>query len=138
AGGAWNDVQGRVYFYSNAGSGANGGQRLYRYNPANGVFVNVTDVDPFPGFDATACFPTTLEKTVLIPAGGINPGDVVQMQFSIYNNQMPPMTYHFEDILTSSDLSWVADGVDPAGPGGGIATISGQTLSISGIEVPPS
>ncbi|WP_158640515.1 DUF7507 domain-containing protein [Anseongella ginsenosidimutans] len=138
AGGAWNDVQGRVYFYANGGTPAQGGQRLYRYNPANGAFVNVTDVTSFPGFDATACFPTSLEKTVLKPAGGINPGDVVQVQFSIYNNQMLPMTYDFEDILTSSDLSWVADAVVPASPGGGIVTLSGQTLSISDITVPPS
>lgn len=137
AGGAWNDVQGRVYFYANGGTPANGGGRLYRYNPANGVFVNVVAVTPYPGFDATACFPTRLEKKIIMPAGGLKPGDVVEFEFSIYNSQMLPMTYDFEDVLTSTDLTWVNASVNPASPGGGTVTVAGNTLRINGITVAP-
>ncbi|UGU16519.1 DUF11 domain-containing protein [Sinomicrobium kalidii] len=138
AGGAWNDVQGRVYFYSNSANTANGGGRLYRYNPANNAFVNVRAVDPYPTFDATACFPTRLEKQVSIPTEGLVPGDEVEFEFSIYNNQMLPITYDFEDILASSDLSWVSGSVEPASPGGGTVSISGQTLTISGVTAQPT
>ncbi|MDM8176444.1 CshA/CshB family fibrillar adhesin-related protein, partial [Olivibacter sp. 47] len=138
AGGAWNDVLGRVYFFTNSGSPANGAERLYRYNPANGAFVNVVAVTPYPGFDATACFPTRLEKKILMPTEGLKPGDVVEFEFSIYNSQMLPMTYEFEDILTSTDLSWVPNTVNPATPGGGTVSINGNTLRISGITVPPA
>jgi gliding motility-associated-like protein/uncharacterized repeat protein (TIGR01451 family) len=138
AGGAWNDVLGRVYFFANGGAPADGGGRLYRYNPANGVFVNMMAVTPYPGFDATACFPTRLEKKVLMPTEGLKPGDTVEFEFSIYNSQMLPMTYEFEDILTSTDLSWVPNTVNPATPGGGTVSINGNTLRISGITVPPA
>ncbi|MGK9128356.1 hypothetical protein, partial [Olivibacter jilunii] len=138
AGGAWNDVLGRVYFFTNSGSPANGAERLYRYNPANGAFVNVVAVTPYPGFDATACFPTRLEKKILMPTEGLKPGDVVEFEFSIYNSQMLPMTYEFEDILTSTDLSWVPNTVNPATPGGGTVSVNGNTLRISGITVPPA
>ncbi|MGS2762864.1 Ig-like domain-containing protein, partial [Sinomicrobium sp. M5D2P9] len=134
AGGAWNDVQGRIYFYAN-GTTPN---RLYRYNPANNVFVNVSAVDPYPTFDATACFPTRLEKQVIMPAEGLVPGDEVEFEFSIYNSQMLPMTYDFEDVLASPDLTWVEGSVEPAGPGGGTVSFSGQTLTISGVTVQPS
>jgi gliding motility-associated-like protein/uncharacterized repeat protein (TIGR01451 family) len=137
AGGAWNDVQGRVYFYANGGTPAEGGGRLYRYNPANGAFVNVVAVTPYPGFDATACFPTRLEKKVIMPAGGLKPGDVVEFEFSIYNGQMLPMTYDFEDVLTSTDLTWVNASVNPASPGGGTVIVAGNTLRINGITVAP-
>ncbi|MCX2678694.1 gliding motility-associated C-terminal domain-containing protein [Galbibacter sp. EGI 63066] len=138
AGGAWNDVQGRVYFYTNSSNTANGGERLYRYNPANNVFVNVRAVDPYRTFDATACFPTRLEKQISIPAEGLVPGDEVEFEFSIYNNQMLPITYDFEDVLASSDLSWVSGSVEPATPGGGTVSISGQVLTISGVTVQPT
>src|SRR5690606_11776619 len=137
-GGAWNDVQGRVYFYSNGGVPANGGLRLYRYNPANGNFVNLSAANSYPTFDATACFPTTLEKRIIMPSGGLVPGDVVEFEFSIYNSQVLPMTYDFEDILTSVDLSWEAGSITPAAPGGGVVAITGQTLAITGITVPPT
>ncbi|RNL77381.1 DUF11 domain-containing protein, partial [Sinomicrobium pectinilyticum] len=134
AGGAWNDVQGRIYFYAN-GTTPN---RLYRYNPANNAFVNVSAADPYPTFDATACFPTRMEKQVSIPAEGLVPGDEVEFEFSIYNSQMLPMTYDFEDVLASADLSWISGSVEPAAPGGGTVSISGQTLTISGVTVQPS
>ncbi|MGS2737705.1 DUF6923 family protein, partial [Sinomicrobium sp. M5D2P17] len=134
AGGAWNDVQGRIYFYAN-GTAPN---RLYRYNPANNVFVNVSAANPYPTFDATACFPTRMEKQVSIPTEGLVPGDEVEFEFSIYNSQMLPMTYDFEDVLASADLSWIEGSVEPALPGGGTVSISGQTLTISGVTVEPS
>ncbi len=135
SGGAWNDIQGRVYFYANGGSTTN---RLYRYDPATNTLTDLVGVDPYPTFDATACFPTRLEKQVNIPSEGFVPGDVVEFEFSIYNNQVLPMTYDFEDVLASTDLSWVAGSIDPSTPGGGTVNISGQTLNISGITVQPS
>ncbi|MFC3198245.1 DUF6923 family protein, partial [Parapedobacter deserti] len=137
AGGAWNDAQGRVYFYSNGGNSTNGGLRLYRYNPVNGAFENLSAVTAYPTFDATACYPTRMDKRVIMPAGGLTPGDVVEFEFSIYNSQALPATYEFEDVLTSADLSWVDASVSPASPGGGTVTISGNTLRISGITVDP-
>ncbi|MFC7526909.1 CshA/CshB family fibrillar adhesin-related protein [Parapedobacter sp. GCM10030251] len=137
AGGAWNDVQGRVYFFANGGTVEQGGQRLYRYNPANRLLVNLSAVNNYPGLDATACFPTRMDKKVIMPAGGVKPGDVVEYEFSIYNGQSLPVTFDFEDVLTSTDLGWVDASVSPASPGGGTVSISGNTLRISGITVNP-
>src|SRR5690606_6392165 len=95
AGGAWNDIQGRVYFYANGGTP----NRLYRYDPLTNMLTDLAAVAPYGTFDATACFPTTLEKEIIQPPDGFVPGDVVEVEFSIYNGQALPQTYQFEDVL---------------------------------------
>src|SRR5690606_23010331 len=133
AGGAWNDIQGRVYFYANGGTP----NRLYRYDPLTNMLTDLAAVAPYGTFDATACFPTTLEKEIIQPPDGFVPGDVVEVEFSIYNGQALPQTYQFEDVLESPDLSWNPTSVTPASPGGGTVTFSDQTLTITDMVVDP-
>ncbi|WP_188504109.1 DUF7507 domain-containing protein, partial [Parapedobacter pyrenivorans] len=137
AGGAWNDAQGRVYFYVNLGSPTVGSGRLFQYDPSNQLLNDLSAVTTYPTFDATACFPTRLEKRVIMPVDGVGPGDIIDFEFSIYNNQSLPITVDFEDELTSSNLSWVEGSVVFAGSGSGTVSISGNLLQITGITVDP-
>lgn len=133
SGGSWNDAQGMVYIYAN-GDAPN---RLYMLNPQTNELIDLQAVQPYGIFDATACFPTTLDKEIAQPPGGFVPGDVVEVEFSIHNGQALPQTYQFEDVLQSMDLSWIPTSVTPAAPGGGTVSFSGQTLTITNMVVDP-
>ncbi|MDO6519474.1 Ig-like domain-containing protein, partial [Zobellia uliginosa] len=135
AGGAWNDSQGRVYFYFN--STAETENRLFRYDPSINELVDLVGATAYSTFDATACYPTSFEKKVDVPTEGIHAGDIVDIEFTIYNNFPSTQIFDFEDELISPNLSWVANSVTPASPGGGTVNITGQTLNINGISIPP-
>ncbi|TPW73447.1 Ig-like domain-containing protein [Schumannella sp. 10F1B-5-1] len=138
AGGSWSDALGNLYYYQNRDTPGTGTGHIWKFDPSARV---LTDLGAIPqtglgAFDATACLPATLGKSVSPSIATV--GDQLTFTFQLSNPTAQSVSaINFLDTLPTG-LTWVSGGVSPAQPGGGTPAISngGRTLSIPSITVP--
>ncbi|WP_181408323.1 Ig-like domain-containing protein [Schumannella sp. 10F1B-5-1] len=130
AGGSWSDSVGNMYFYQNLAAQ----HHLWKYAPSTATYTDMGAIAAASVFDATACLPPTMSKTVSPSSATV--GDTLTFSFTISNPTNQATNAHaFADTLPSG-LSWVAGSVTGV-PASATASISGRTLSVSGnIPVP--
>ena len=130
AGGAWSTSSGVLYFYNNS-SGL-----LYSVDmlPTIPVANFVGNVASNGTFDATACTPPVLAKSV--NTSTVSAGEMFTYTFKLSNPFTNPLTVDFTDTLPAG-LSFVTGSLSPASPGGGtIATFTTNTLNIDNLTIP--
>ena len=130
AGGAWSTSSGVLYFYNN-GNGLLYSVDMVQPTPTASFVGNV----PSNGtFDATACTPPVLAKSV--NTNTVAAGEEFTYTFKISNPFTNPLTVDFTDNLPAG-LSFVSGSLSPAAPGGGtVTTFDSNTLNIDNVTLP--
>ena len=130
AGGAWSTSSGTLYFYNN------GGGLLYSVDMTQSppVASFVGNVAKNGTFDATACTPPVLAKSVSDQTVGA--GEAFTYTFKLSNPFTNPLVVEFTDNLPTG-FSFVGGSLSPSAPGGGtVATFNANTLVISNLSIP--
>ncbi|PWQ96410.1 hypothetical protein DKT75_10545 [Leucothrix arctica] len=130
AGGAWSTSSGTLYFYNN-GSGL-----LYSVDmtQATPLVAFVGNVPSNGTFDATACTPAVLSKSVSEESVSI--GEAFTYTFTLINPLSTPLTVDFEDNIPAG-LNFVLGTLSTTTPGGGtVSTYTTDSLLIDDIVIP--
>ncbi|WP_345373360.1 Ig-like domain-containing protein [Frondihabitans cladoniiphilus] len=130
AGGSWTDSLGNLYFYENLSPGTD----ILKLDPKTDMLTRVAASSQFSQFDATACLPPSLGKTV--SPSSATTGGALTFTFSLANpTAHAEAGASFVDTLPAgSGLTWDASSIAP--PAGSTVAISGSTLTVTGISIP--
>lgn len=136
AGGSWTDSFGNIFFFQN-GSGSTG--RVYQFVPSTKAITDVGAATAYSDFDATACTPAGLQKTV--SPSTILPNTTATFTFSLANpyGSEVDLTGFSDTLASGTGLTWVDGSVSATSTTelSGTTTYSGRSLSISKITLAP-